>query len=142
MPKKLFTSENQPENKGQSSGWFRKKLIDSLKRQGMTEEGFIDLLVEKAITDGGVYLTELIKRYSPIPKQTFEPVVIEGWPKNGTPAEKANVVLDHLAEGNIPADLANMMIESISKSLGIEEITELAKRLEALEKIIAEKANS
>ena len=74
MTKKLFTSENQPENKGVSCGWFKKKLIDSLKRQGMTEEGFIDLLVCKALKDGGVYLSELLKRYSPIPKQSHEQI--------------------------------------------------------------------
>lgn len=102
----------------------------------MTEDDFMDSLLGLALDQGGVFMTELLKRYNPVPKQTFEPVVIEGWPKDGTAAEKANVVLDHLADGNIPADLASMMIESISKSLGIEEVTELAKRLEALEKLI------
>ncbi len=139
MAKKLFTSENQPERKGENGGWFKKKLIDSLKRQGMTEEGFIDLLVKKAIADGGVYLSELLKRYSPIPKQAHDPIVIENWPKNGTSSQKADAVLQSMSEGVIPPDLGALFIESISKSLGIEEVTELAKRLEAIEKLLENK---
>lgn len=134
-----FSSENQPQKKG--GQWFRTKLLDALKRRSMTEEEFLDKLVALALEEGGVYFTELIKRYSPIPKQTHDPIHIEDWPKNGTAAEKANIILNHIAEGNLPPDLGALMIESISKSLGIEEVTELAKRLEALEKIInAEKA--
>lgn len=135
MAKKLFTSENQPERKGENGGWFKKKMIESLKRQGMTEDGFIDLLVERAITDGGVYLQELLKRYNPIPKQSHESIIIDDWPKDGTPSDKANKVLDCITEGRIPPDVGGILIDSISKSLGIEEITDFAKRLEALEKL-------
>ena len=134
-----FTKENQPEKKGQSGGWFKTKLIASLERQGMTEEGFIDLLVQKAISDGGVYLQELLKRYNPVPKQTHESITIEGWPKDGTPAEKANKVLDCITDGTIPPDVGSILIEAISKSLGIEEVTELAIRLEKIEKLLSEK---
>jgi len=130
--KTSFTAENQPERKG--GQWFKTKLIDSLKRQGMTEDGFIDLLVQRAIADGGVFLQELLKRYNPVPKQSHESIIIEGWPKDGTPAEKANKVLDCITDGTIPPDVGSILIEAISKSLGIEEVTELAKRLEAIEK--------
>jgi len=44
-----------------------------------------------------------------------------------------------MSEGVIPPDLGALFIESISKSLGIEEITELAKRLEAIEKLLENK---
>ena len=134
-----FTKENQPEKKGQSGGWFKTKLIASLERQGMTEEGFIDPLVQKAISDGGVYLQELLKRYNPVPKQTHESITIEGWPKDGTPAEKASKVLDCITDGTIPPDVGSILIEAISKSLGIEEVTELAIRLEKIEKLLSEK---
>ena len=134
-----FTKENQPAKKGENGGWFKKKLIESLKRQGMTEEGFIDLLVERAITDGGVYLQELLKRYNPVPKQTHESITIEGWPKDGTPAEKANKVLDCITDGAIPPDVGSILIEAISKSLGIEEVTDFAERLAAVEKLLGDK---
>lgn len=139
MPKKLFTSENQPENKGRSSGWFRKKLIDSLKRQGMTEEGFIDLLVEKAITDGGVFLSELMKRYSPQHKQTYEPTPFDFDPA-WTHLQKADAIMLAMSTGAMPPDVGHTIIEGIKKMLEIEEVTELAKRLEAIEKLLAERA--
>lgn len=128
-----FTSENQPKKGGQ---WFRTKLIESLKRKGITEDGFIDMLVERAIADGGVFLQELLKRYNPVPKQSHESIIIEDWPKDGTPAAKANKVLDCITDGTVPPDVGSILIEAISKSLGIEEVTELAKRLEAIEKLL------
>ena len=136
MPKKLFNSENQPANRAPRGKSFKTMVIDALKTQGMSEQEFIERLVERALADGGVYLSELLKRYSPIPKQVHDPIVIENWPKDGTPTEKANAVLQSMSEGVIPPDLGALFIESISKSLGIEEITELAKRLEAIEKLL------
>lgn len=131
--KTSFTRENQPKQKG--GQWFKTKLIAALKRQGLTENAFMDLLVEKAIAEGGVYLTELLRRYSPVPKQAHDPIVIK-FPRNATPAQKASAVLAAMASGNVSADVGHIFIDAISKSLGIEEITELAKRLEALEAVI------
>lgn len=106
------------------------------------KDTFEEWLVWKAISEGGVYLQETLKRVSPIPKQTFNPVVIE-FPENGTPAEKADAVLVAMANGQISPDVGHVFIDAISKSLGIEEVTELAKRLEALEKMIdAKKTNA
>lgn len=136
MPKNLFDAENQPENRAPRGKSFKTMVLDALKTQGMSEQQFIDKLVERALIDGGVYLSELLKRYSPIPKQAHEPIVIENWPKNGTPSQKAEAVLQSMSEGVIPPDLGALFIESISKSLGIEEVTELAKRLEAIEKLL------
>jgi hypothetical protein len=97
------------------------------------------MLVERAIADGGVFLQELLKRYNPVPKQSHESITIEDWPKDGTPAAKANKVLDCITDGTIPPDVGSILIEAISKSLGIEEVTELAKRLEAIERLLEDK---
>lgn len=143
MPKP-FTSENQPANR-KSGPNIKAKIIAALGRRDMTEEQFLDRWVELALGDGneisggGVFMSELLKRYSPIPKQSHETIVIENWPKNGTSAEKADAVLQSMSEGVIPPDLGALFIESISKSLGIEEVTELAKRLEAVEKLLENK---
>jgi len=139
MAKNLFDKDNQPENRAPRGKSFKTMVLEALKTQGMTEQDFIEKLVERALVDGGVYLSELLKRYSPIPKQAHDPIVIENWPKNGTPSEKADAVLQSMSEGVIPPDLGALFIESISKSLGIEEITELAKRLEAIEKLLEKK---
>ncbi len=136
-----FTKDNQPapENRSGGPSSIKRKIIAALGRADLTEDQFLDLLVDKALNDGGIFLQELLKRYSPIPKQTHEPIIIENWPKSGTPSQKADAVLQSMSEGVIPPDLGALFIESISKSLGIEEITELAKRLEAIEKLLENK---
>lgn len=136
-----FTSDYQPEKKGQNGGWFKKKIIDGLKRRAMTEDQFVDLLIDKAIKDGGIFLTELLKRYSPHHKPTLEPVVIDNWPKDGTSAQKSEAVIDAMAEGVIPFDLGVAMMEAISKSLGINETTDFMERVIRLEKLLEEKDN-
>ena len=136
-----FTKDNQPapENRSGGPSSIKRKIIAALGRADLTEDQFLDLLVDKALNDSGIFLQELLKRYSPIPKQTHEPIIIENWPKSGTPSQKADAVLQSMSEGVIPPDLGALFIESISKSLGIEEITELAKRLEAIEKLLENK---
>jgi hypothetical protein len=138
MPKKLFNSENQPANRAPRGKSFKTMVIDALKTQGMSEQEFIERLVDRALADGGVFMTELLKRYSPIPKQTHEPITIE-FPADGTPVQKADAVLKAMAEGLMSPDIGAIFIEAISKSLGIAEVTELARRLEAVEKFLEEK---
>lgn len=138
-----FNSENQPVNR-KSGPNIKAKIIAALGRRDMTEEEFLDKWIDLAIGDennpgGGVFMSELLKRYSPIPKQTFETITIEDWPKDGTPAQKSHVVLNAMADGSVPFDLGSAMIESIAKSLGIEETTDLAERLAKLEELM--KAN-
>lgn len=137
MPKP-FSSENQPINR-KSGPNIKAKIVAALGRANLSEEQFLDVLITKAITDGGIFLQEVLKRYSPITKQTFESIAIADWPKDGTPVQKAEVILNAMAGGDIAPDIGNLFIESISKSLGIEELTELSKRLEALEALIRAK---
>jgi hypothetical protein len=138
MPKHEFDTNNQPDNRAPRGKSFKTKLIESLERKGMTEEGFIDLLVDKAITDGGVFLSELLKRYNPAPKSTLAPVTFE-FKKEWTPLQKADAIMNAMSTGEIPPDVGVMIIEGINKMLGIEETTELAKRLEAIEKLLEDK---
>ncbi len=130
----VFSSDNQPVNR-KSGPNIKAKIIAALDRRGMSEDEFMDKLVDLALEQGGVFMQELLKRYSPIPKQTHEPIVIE-WPTEGTPTEKADAVLKAMSEGLMSPDVGAIFIDAISKSLGIEEITELAKRLEAIENLL------
>jgi len=84
-----FTKDNQPapENRSGGPSSIKRKIIAALGRADLTEDQFLDLLVDKALNDGGIFLQELLKRYSPIPKQTHEPIIIENWPKSGTPSQ-------------------------------------------------------
>jgi len=139
-----FTASNQPKPENRSGGKsdMFTRIVTALERKfesGVDDcETFEDWLVYKAIAEGGVFLQEMLKRIAPTHKQTYQHVTID-FPENGTPKEKADAVLKAMAEGAISPDIGHIFIDAISKSLGIEEITELAKRLEAIEAIINEK---
>lgn len=136
-----FTSSNQPKPENRSGGKsdMFTRIVSALERKfesGVDNcETFEDWLVFKAISEGGVFLQEMLKRIAPTHKQTYQSVTIK-FPENGTPVEKADAVLNAMANGDIAPDIGNIFIEAISKSLGIEEVTELAKRLEAIEKLL------
>lgn len=139
MPK--FTSSNQPKPENRSGGKsdMFTRIVSALERKfksGVDDcKTFEDWLVFKAISEGGVFLQEMLKRIAPAHKQTYQSVTIN-FPENGTPVQKADAVLAAMANGDIAPDIGNIFIEAISKSLGIEEVTELAKRLEAIEKLL------
>lgn len=88
--------------------------------------------MHKALDEGGVYLQILTSRAIPSYKPTLEPIKIE-YDKNGTSLQKASAVYDAMANGEIPPDVGQTLIDAISKMIAIEEQTELAKRIEQLE---------
>lgn len=130
-----FSADNQPSKRRGKS--FKTMVIDALKKHGKTEDDFIELMVQKAIADGGVYLTELMKRYYPHNKQTYDVIEFD-YDSEWTAVEKADRIMIAVSRGQMPPDVGMMLIEGIAKSLGIEEVTELSKRLEAIEKILEE----
>jgi hypothetical protein len=134
-----FGKNNQPPNEHKRLPKFRTRMIDALKARGVDEQGFVALLVSKALDgegNNGVYISELLKRYAPITKATLEPVDIANFPQEGTPLQKAEAVYNAMAAGEIPPDVGQIFIDSISKLLAIEEITELKARLDKLEAIV------
>lgn len=134
-----FSSDKQPSNRRGKS--FKTMVVDALKKHGKTEDEFVELLVQKAIADGGVFLTELMKRYYPHNKQTYDVIEFD-YDSSWTAVEKADRVMVAISMGQMPPDIGVMLIEGIAKSLGIEELTELSKRLEALEAILKAKENN
>lgn len=134
MAKKLFSSENQPPNKRGKDK--RKLLVEALERKGYTEETLYDTIVEMAITDRDTaMMKELIVRFSPLPKPVA-PVFEVDFPDDGTPVEKIDAVIRGIASGIIPADIGKMFAEVIKTGLDVQEVTELAQRLERLEKLL------
>lgn len=138
MAKKLFSSENQPPNKRGKDK--RKLLIEALERKGFTEETLYDTIVDMAINQRDTaMMKELIVRFSPLPKPVA-PVFEVDFPDDGTPVEKIDAVIRGIASGIIPADIGKMFAEVIKTGLDVAEVTELAARLERLEKLL-EKQN-
>ena len=134
MAKKLFSSENQPPNK--SGKDKRKLLIEALERKGFTEETLYDTIVDMAINQRDTaMMKELIVRFSPLPKPVA-PVFEVDFPDDGTPVEKIDAVIRGIASGIIPADIGKMFAEVIKTGLDVAEVTELAARLDRLEKLL------
>jgi hypothetical protein len=118
MAKHQFTADNQPKNRrGRDK---RQLLIDALKRKGYDEETLYDTIVD------------------PLPKPV-SPVFEVDFPEDGTPVQKIDAVIRGIASGIIPADIGKMFAEVIKTGLDIAEVTELAVRLERLEKLLGEK---
>ena len=134
MAKHQFTADNQPKNRrGRDK---RQLLIDALKRKGYDEETLYDTIVEMAITDRDTaMMKELIVRFSPLPKPVA-PVFEVDFPDDGTPVEKIDAVIRGIASGIIPADIGKMFAEVIKTGIDVQEVTELAQRLERLEKLL------
>lgn len=134
MAKKLFSSENQPPNKRGKDK--RKLLIEALERKGFTEETLYDTIVDMAINQRDTaMMKELIVRFSPLPKPVA-PVFEVDFPDEGTPVDKIDAVIRGIASGIIPADIGKMFAEVIKTGLDVAEVTELAARLERLEKLL------
>lgn len=134
MAKKLFSSENQPPNKRGKDK--RKLLIEALERKGFNEETLYDTIVDMAINQRDTaMMKELIVRFSPLPKPVA-PVFEVDFPDDGTPVEKIDAVIRGIASGIIPADIGKMFAEVIKTGLDVAEVTELAARLERLEKLL------
>ena len=134
-----FSKDYQPPNEHKRLPKFRARMIEALKEKGVDEQGFVALLVDKALSgegNNGVYVSELLKRYAPVTKATLEPVDIANFPQDGTPLQKAEAVYNAMAAGEIPPDVGQIFIDLISKLLAIEEITELKARLDKLEAIV------
>lgn len=126
-----FGKDNQPtKGRGKSE---RTKLLDAMVRAGQTEDGFYDLLMEKAFNpEDNFTFKELLSRMSPIPK-TVNPLVTFDFDDKAKPHEQATQVLMAVSQGKVPSDIGHMFVTSISSMLNIQEKTDFEDRLKAIE---------
>lgn len=140
-----FSKENQPKKENRSGGQssFYKEIMAELEtkfKSGAVEgyDSFPKFVADKALTDGAPYMDAILRRIMPASKSTYPDIEFDYDPE-WTHVEKANAIMNGIASGQIPPDVGHMLIDSLSKMLGIEEVTELAKRLEAIEKLLENK---
>ena len=127
-----MTSESRKKMPGRGKS-ERSKLLAAMERLGKTEEDFYDLLMVRAFDeDDNFTFKELLNRMSPIAKATSPLITFKFDPK-GTPHKQAKQALAAAANGEIPTDLANIFITSISSMLNIQEKTDFEDRLKAIE---------
>ncbi len=140
-----FSSENQPRGRGKS---FKSKLIDVIREESLldlspsagieaTERAFIKHLALRAFNlddkDSNTLLKELINKTYPTLKAALPEYKFD-LPEDSTPARKAEAVFSAIAEGNIPPDVGNMLIQAAKGMVEIELGTEVKARIEAIEK--------
>ena len=103
---------------------------------GNTETDVLNAVIEGALA-GDMQAANLILSRLYAPLKAVQPS--EQFPLNGTTAaEKASSILDAIASGALAPDVGRSLIDAVSSLLKIQEITELAQRLEAIEAKIAE----
>lgn len=130
-----FDKGNQPKDRKPRGKSERTKILEAMERTGKTEDGFYNLLVDKAHNPEDQFsFGELLKRLSPISK-SVAPMIKFNLPENTKPHEKASYVIQAIANGDIPADLGNIVIAGITSMLKIQEVTDFEERLAAIEKL-------
>ena len=129
-----FSKENQPKAKRRGRCKSeRTKILEAMERQGETEEGFYDLLVERAKKpEDNFTFKELLMRLSPLPK-AVAPLVEFDFPQDSKPHIQAAYVLAAVSSGIIPSDIGNVFVQSIKSMIDIEAYTALTARIAAIE---------
>ena len=132
MPK--FTKDNQPvKGRGKSE---RTKILEALKRAGITEDGFYDLLIGRAIDpDDNFALKEVLARFSPVKKSVLPSIELD-MPEGLDRLGKADFVLLKTLEGKIPPDVQKLIMDGLADAARIEDVEINGKRLDAIEKAL------
>lgn len=140
-PVMKFSAEYQPASRGLS---YRNRLIEALKRCGLGEEEFLDAFIKTAVqmseenpAQGVQMLKEIFLRISPVQKPMAPPVEFK-YCKKSTPVEQIEDVIQAVSNGELPIDVASQVVSMIKIGLDVKELTELAVRLERLEKLLEE----
>lgn len=120
-------------------GW-RRKILEAFERSGRTEDDFIDYICKRAFDPddelSSRMLEMLINRLSPLSRSVF-PLYRVNIPAEASPADRIDVIIKAVADEEMPADVANMLVSMIKVGIDVREVCELADRLAALEALIA-----
>lgn len=136
--KTSFSKTKQPVKRKPRGKSERTKILEAMKRNGKTEDGFYDELVLRASNpEDNFTFKELLSRISPIPK-AVSPTVNFKFNKKGDKHEQAADVIAAIAKGEISPDIGQMIIASITSMVKIQEVTDIDERLKNMEKKIDE----
>ena len=139
MAKHQYTKNNQPKVRGKRGPDKRTLILNAIKKQGEDEQGFYNVLVQRAMNPEDIasltLLKEVLTRLYPASKPTM-PAIPFDYPQSGTAIEKAEAIERAVSDGILPLDMAKLMTDIIQSGLTISEQTELRDRIEALESMI------
>lgn len=131
---------------------FKAKLLDAIRKQSMleleegatreqAEEAFMNHLATRAFDKDGdsILLRELINKSYPSLKSALPEYKFLLPNDATTPAMKAEAVFKAVADGHIPPDVGNLLIQAAKGMIDIEVGTELKERIEKLEVMLSER---
>jgi hypothetical protein len=136
-----FDSERQPEERVARGRGKKSLMLEAIRAACNSEGEFLESVVRAAMGDplsdpprpaNAKLMAIVIQRIEPPMKSTMPLVEFEFTPTS-KPHEQAAQVMKAAADGLIPPDIANMFVSSIASMMKIEEVTEMAKRLESIE---------
>jgi hypothetical protein len=130
-PATQFSKDRQP---------ARRRGKDAIKKKcDLNEAAFYQEVADRAIKGKDVVLMkELLMRVSPV-SRPVAPEVHFDFPENGSAVEQVDAILMATSLGKCPADVGQMLVNMIKAKLEILDISELADRLEAIERHLAQK---
>lgn len=136
-PTTQFSKTNQP--KARRGKDVRTKMLDAIKKvTGKNEAAFYQEIADRAMKQGDVMLMkELMMRVAPVAKPVAPDVHFD-FPEDGSPVAQVDAIMKAVSTGKVPADVGQMLVNMIRAKLDVLEISELAGRLDAIEKMLAE----
>lgn len=141
---KLFTPEYQPDfsKRKRGRGW-RQMIEEEMDKRGQSETTFVGMLVEIAYLDEHplkMKAIEVLEKHLAPQKKAVMPTYEFPFAINDTPSDKIEMLIREVSEGNMPADIASMIVAMIKIGVDVRETTDLVLRLERLEQMLAEKS--
>lgn len=150
-----FSSENQPANRRPRGKDKRNLLLESLmavvnvdetgefkevvKDREAAERLFNMELVKRALNvrdaASAQLMKEVLERLYPTSKATL-PAIEFPFRDNGSASEKIEDVQAAVANGTLPVDMGNTMVNMIVAGIKVFEVTELAERLARIEEML------
>lgn len=160
---KRFSSENQPERRGREKQ-FRTILLEALRKVKMkektgrkveeedpetgqvrmvdeyvdvqlTEELYIQRAIEMSLHDPSM-MRDILGRLIPYVKPTAPLYTFEL--KSDKASDKIDELTQHVADGVIPFDAAEVIVKMIRHGAEVAELSDLIARLETLENLLNE----
>lgn len=107
--------------------WFNALIKDQ-------REEILLSIVERAKSGNSTAMELVASRMVPVFMPQDEHIEIEGFKEAATRSEKANLINESIASGEITPNQGASLMSSLEKESKINESDELAKRLEELEK--------
>jgi hypothetical protein len=148
MPKHEYSKDKQPKPEERKPRGKSKKtlMLDALRSHCKTgdEKEYLmaviaaslgDPLADPPVLPNPALMAIVMNRIEP-PLKSTSPMVEFEFNVNSSPSEQASQVMAAAALGTIPPDIANLFVSSIASMLKIDEVTELQRRIDALEKVI------